>query len=148
MLRCLEVEFLGRSASCVTVPSICAAPFSNMRSTQDNNRSRILRLRCGCQFPWCALVLRERYWMTRVVVQIISLWLQRSEKKMVINNLKNPTIEANETTVRAAVHRVHANHGLQHTQVRRAGTNLPQASLFTQFTALASLLQPPRPCLV
>jgi hypothetical protein len=28
-----------------------------MRSTQAYNISRILRLRCGCQFPWCALVL-------------------------------------------------------------------------------------------
>jgi hypothetical protein len=40
------------------VSSICAAPFSNMCSTQADNNSRKLRLRCGCQFHWCALALR------------------------------------------------------------------------------------------
>jgi hypothetical protein len=38
--------------------SICAAPFSNMCSTQADNNSRKLRLRCGCQLPWCALARR------------------------------------------------------------------------------------------
>jgi hypothetical protein len=57
MLRCLEVEFLSLSANCVALSSICAAPFSNMCSTQADNNSRKLRLRCGCQFPWCALAL-------------------------------------------------------------------------------------------
>jgi hypothetical protein len=57
MLRCLEIEFLSLSASCVAVSPICAAPFSNMCSTQADNNSRKLRLRCGCQFPWCALAL-------------------------------------------------------------------------------------------
>jgi hypothetical protein len=33
-----------------------------MGSTQADNSSRKLRLRCGFQFPWCALVLiRELY---------------------------------------------------------------------------------------
>jgi hypothetical protein len=32
-------------------------PFSNMCSTQADHISRKLRLRCGCQFPWCALGL-------------------------------------------------------------------------------------------
>jgi hypothetical protein len=44
MLRCLEVEFLSLSASCFTISSICAAPFSNMCSTQTDNSSRKLRL--------------------------------------------------------------------------------------------------------
>jgi hypothetical protein len=57
MLRCLEVEFLSRSRSCVAVSSICAAPFSNTCSTQADMSSRKLRLRCGCQFPWCALAV-------------------------------------------------------------------------------------------
>jgi hypothetical protein len=57
MLRCLEVKFLSLSASCVAVSSICAAPFSNMCSTQADNNSLKLRLRCGCQFPWCAHAL-------------------------------------------------------------------------------------------
>jgi hypothetical protein len=39
----------------VAVSSICAAPFSNMCSTQADNNSRKLRLRCGCQFPSCVL---------------------------------------------------------------------------------------------
>jgi hypothetical protein len=34
------------------------APFSDMCSTQADNSSRKLRLRCGCQFPWCAAALR------------------------------------------------------------------------------------------
>jgi hypothetical protein len=58
MLLCLEVEFLSLSASCVAVSSICAAPFSNMCSTQADISSRKFRLHCGCQFPWCALALR------------------------------------------------------------------------------------------
>jgi hypothetical protein len=29
-----------------------------MCSTQANNNSRKLQLRCGCQFPWCVLTLR------------------------------------------------------------------------------------------
>jgi hypothetical protein len=45
------------SASCVAVSSIFAAPFSNMCSTQADNNFRKLRLRCSCQFPWCALAL-------------------------------------------------------------------------------------------
>jgi hypothetical protein len=40
---------------CVQVSSICAAPFSNICSTQADNSSWKLRLRCGCQFPRCAL---------------------------------------------------------------------------------------------
>jgi hypothetical protein len=44
----------------IVVSSICAAPVSNMCSTQVDNNSRKLRLRCGCQFPWCALALREQ----------------------------------------------------------------------------------------
>jgi hypothetical protein len=55
-LACLEVEFLGLSASCVAVSSICAAPFSNMCSTQADN-SQKMRLCCGCRSPWCALAL-------------------------------------------------------------------------------------------
>jgi hypothetical protein len=43
----------------IVVSSICAAPFSNMWSTQADNNSRKLRLRCGCQFPWCVLALTE-----------------------------------------------------------------------------------------
>jgi hypothetical protein len=31
----------------------------NMCSTQADNNSRKLRLRCGCQFPWCAPTLKE-----------------------------------------------------------------------------------------
>jgi hypothetical protein len=58
MLRCLEVEFLSLSTSCVAVSSICAAPFSYMCSTQAANNSWKLRLRCGCQFPWCAVALK------------------------------------------------------------------------------------------
>jgi hypothetical protein len=42
------------------VSSVSVAPFSNMCSTQADNSSRKLRLRCGCQFPWCALGLRVR----------------------------------------------------------------------------------------
>jgi hypothetical protein len=48
-----------RNRNCVSVCSICAAPFSNMCSTQADNNSRKLRLRCGCQFPWCALGLNH-----------------------------------------------------------------------------------------
>jgi hypothetical protein len=70
MLRCLEIEFLSRSASCVAVSSICAAPFSNMCSTQVDNNSRKLRLRCGCQFLWCALALRYA-----MMCCFVSLWL-------------------------------------------------------------------------
>jgi hypothetical protein len=44
MLRCLEVEFLSHSASCVAVSAICVAPFSNMFSTQADRYSRKLRL--------------------------------------------------------------------------------------------------------
>jgi hypothetical protein len=44
--------------NCVAVSSICAAPFSNIRSSQADKNSRKLRLRCGCQFPWCAFGLR------------------------------------------------------------------------------------------
>jgi hypothetical protein len=40
-----------------TVASVSAALFSNMCSTQADNSSRKLRLRCGCHFPWCALAL-------------------------------------------------------------------------------------------
>jgi hypothetical protein len=40
------------------VSSICDAPFSDMCSTQADSNSRKLRLRCGCQFPWCILALR------------------------------------------------------------------------------------------
>jgi hypothetical protein len=54
MLRCLEIEFLSLPASFFAVSSICAAPFTNMCSTQADNNSRKSRLRCGCQFPWCA----------------------------------------------------------------------------------------------
>jgi hypothetical protein len=37
------------------ISSICVAPVSNMCSAQADNSSRKLRLRCGCQFPCCAL---------------------------------------------------------------------------------------------
>jgi hypothetical protein len=37
-----------------TVSSVCAAPFSNICSIQADINSRKLRLRCGCQFPWCS----------------------------------------------------------------------------------------------
>jgi hypothetical protein len=57
MLRCLETEFLSLSMSCIAVSSICAAPFSNMGSTQADNSSWKLQFHCGCQFPWCALIL-------------------------------------------------------------------------------------------
>jgi hypothetical protein len=43
------------SASCVAVSSIGAAPFSSTSPTESDNSSRKLRLRCGCQFRWCAL---------------------------------------------------------------------------------------------
>jgi hypothetical protein len=46
------------SASRVAVSSVRAAPFSSTCSTQSRNKSRKLRLRCGCQFPWCSLALR------------------------------------------------------------------------------------------
>jgi hypothetical protein len=59
MLRCLEVDFLSLSASYVVVSSICATPFSNMCSTQADNSSWKLRFHCGCQFPWCALAIRD-----------------------------------------------------------------------------------------
>jgi hypothetical protein len=55
MIRCLEVEFLSLPASCVAVSSICSAALTSMCSTQADNNSRKLRLRCGCQCPWCAL---------------------------------------------------------------------------------------------
>jgi hypothetical protein len=42
-----------------TIASVCAAPFSSTCSTQSNNNSQKLRLCCGCQFPWCALALKE-----------------------------------------------------------------------------------------
>jgi hypothetical protein len=45
--------------------SICAAPFSNMRSTQADNSSRKLRLRWGCQFPWYAA--EDRFAQNRAV---------------------------------------------------------------------------------
>jgi hypothetical protein len=32
--------------------------YRNMCSTQTDNHSPKLRLRCGCQFPWCALALK------------------------------------------------------------------------------------------
>jgi hypothetical protein len=38
-------------SACVAISSICAAPFSDMCSSQADNSSRKLRLRCGCQFP-------------------------------------------------------------------------------------------------
>jgi hypothetical protein len=63
MLCCLEVEFLSLSESCVAVSSICVAPFSNMCSTRANS-FRKLQLRCGCQFPWCALGLMP-HWFPR-----------------------------------------------------------------------------------
>jgi hypothetical protein len=59
MLPCLKIEFLSLSASCVAFSSICAATFSNMCSTQDDNSSRKLGLRCGCLFPLCVLALRN-----------------------------------------------------------------------------------------
>jgi hypothetical protein len=43
--------------NCVAVCSICATPFSSTYSTQCDNNSRKLRLRCGCQFFWCAPAL-------------------------------------------------------------------------------------------
>jgi hypothetical protein len=46
---------------CVAVTSICATPFTNKCSTQADNSSRKLRLRCGCHFPWRALALRAPY---------------------------------------------------------------------------------------
>jgi hypothetical protein len=55
MLSCLEVEFLILSASCVAISTICSVLFSNMCSVHSGNNSRKLRLRCGCQFSWCAL---------------------------------------------------------------------------------------------
>jgi hypothetical protein len=53
LLSCLGVVSQSY-ASCVAVPSICAAPFSSTCSTQSDN-SRKLRL--SCQFPWCTLTL-------------------------------------------------------------------------------------------
>jgi hypothetical protein len=44
--------------SCVAVSSVCAPPFSSTSSTQSDNNSRKLRLRCGCQFPWCVLAFK------------------------------------------------------------------------------------------
>jgi hypothetical protein len=43
--------------NCVTVSTICAAPYGKMCSAQAYNSSMKLRLRCGCQFSWCALGL-------------------------------------------------------------------------------------------
>jgi hypothetical protein len=57
ILRCLEVEFLSLSESYVAVSSICTAPFSNTCSSQTDNNSRKLLLRCGCQFARCAPTL-------------------------------------------------------------------------------------------
>jgi hypothetical protein len=57
LLSCLGVEFLSLSASCISISSVCAAPVSSMCSTQSDNNSRKLRLRCGCRFPWCDLAL-------------------------------------------------------------------------------------------
>jgi hypothetical protein len=48
-----------------TISSVCAAPFSNMCSTQADNNSRKLRLRCGCQFSWSALALRPHCYCNR-----------------------------------------------------------------------------------
>jgi hypothetical protein len=94
MLRCQEIEFLSLSASCVAASSICAAPFSNMCSTQADNNSLKSRLRCGCQFPWCAFGLRavsarltdsaaiSEYRKLEVLLEDIDLrvvWLQRRE---------------------------------------------------------------------
>jgi hypothetical protein len=42
----------------VAISSIRAAPFGNMCSTRADNDSTKLRLRCSCQFPWCAPGLR------------------------------------------------------------------------------------------
>jgi hypothetical protein len=39
--------------NCVAVSSIYPAPFSSTCSTQSDQNSLKLRLRCGCQFPWC-----------------------------------------------------------------------------------------------
>jgi hypothetical protein len=41
----------------VAISSICAAQFSSTCSTQSDNSSRRLWLRCSCQFPWSALAL-------------------------------------------------------------------------------------------
>jgi hypothetical protein len=50
MLRCLEIEFLSLSASCVAVSSI-SAPLSNVCSNLADNNSGKFRLRCGCPRP-------------------------------------------------------------------------------------------------
>jgi hypothetical protein len=58
--KCLQLllrRIIIGKGNCVAVSSICADPFSNMCSTQADNNSRKLQLRCGCQFPWCALAL-------------------------------------------------------------------------------------------
>jgi hypothetical protein len=54
-----QPELIKHVTECVAVSSICAAPFSNMCSTQANKNSRKLRLRCGCQFPWCAFAVKN-----------------------------------------------------------------------------------------
>jgi hypothetical protein len=58
--RCLSVTVSSSAnwgnGNAVTL--ICAAPFSNMYWTQADKNSRKLRLRCGCQFHWCAHALR------------------------------------------------------------------------------------------
>jgi hypothetical protein len=61
------------------VSSRCAAPVNNMCSTQADNSSRKFRLRCGCQFPWCALALSVSYgrsfwyilWLVEVLLYVV-----------------------------------------------------------------------------
>jgi hypothetical protein len=53
--------FPGLRCNCVTLSWICAAPICSTFSTQSDNNSRELWLRCGCQFPWCALTLSLKH---------------------------------------------------------------------------------------
>jgi hypothetical protein len=63
------------------VPFPCAAPFSNMCSTQADNSFRKLRLRCGCQFPWCAIGLIENF-LGKRKLEVNATFLSRSVSQL------------------------------------------------------------------
>jgi hypothetical protein len=64
----------------VRCSSICAALISNMCSTQADNNSRKLRLRCDCQFPWCALgltVVILTVYNFQFLLYIVMCWIRK-----------------------------------------------------------------------
>jgi hypothetical protein len=73
MLCCLEVEFLSLSESCVAVSSICAAPFSNMCSTQADNNSQKLQLPVSlvCSCPNKKKKKKKEFWVGLLKLQIV-----------------------------------------------------------------------------